>query len=128
MRGKLGKETQLKNWSINPSTKEGDSSFQLDFDWEDDIGIPGAFLITNRHHKEFYLKTLTLEQLPNNGSGNGNCNGRLHFICNSWVYPEDKYDNHYRVFFSNQVINNLPFHILLQTIKKNHNFTCFVFL
>ncbi|KAL4580580.1 hypothetical protein LXL04_016780 [Taraxacum kok-saghyz] len=96
IRGKLGKETQLKNWVstvITPTTK-GDSTFELDFDWEEEIGVPGAFLITNRHHKEFYLKTLTLEDVPN-------C-GRVHFICNSWVYPEEHYNKRYRIFFSNQ--------------------------
>lgn len=95
-RGKLGKETHLKNWMstvITPSTK-GDSTLELDFDFEEEIGVPGAFLITNRHHKEFFLKTLTLEHVPN-------C-GRVHFICNSWVYPEEHYNKQYRIFFSNQ--------------------------
>ncbi|KAK9076990.1 hypothetical protein SSX86_005325 [Deinandra increscens subsp. villosa] len=90
LRGKLGKETHLKNWL----RLEGDSTFELDFDSEDEIGVPGAFLIINRHHKEFYLKTLTLTHVPNVG--------QLHFICNSWVYPEEHYNNRYRVFFSNQ--------------------------
>ncbi|KAI3755016.1 hypothetical protein L1987_54809 [Smallanthus sonchifolius] len=96
LRGKLGKETHLKNWVstvITPSTK-GDCTFELDFEWEDEIGVPGAFLIINRHHKEFYLKTLTLTNVPNVG--------RVHFICNSWVYHEEHYNNGYRVFFSNQ--------------------------
>ncbi|KAI7746477.1 hypothetical protein M8C21_003293 [Ambrosia artemisiifolia] len=95
VRGKLGKETHL-NWLntfITRSTK-GDSTFELDFDPDDDIGVPGAFLIINRHHKEFYLKTLTLTNVPNVG--------RLHFVCNSWVYPEEHYTKRYRVFFSNQ--------------------------
>ncbi|XP_024963319.1 probable linoleate 9S-lipoxygenase 5 [Cynara cardunculus var. scolymus] len=98
LRGKLGKEANLKKWMstvISPSTN-GDSTFELDFDWEDEIGVPGAFLIINRHHKEFYLKTLTLEQVPN-------C-GRVHFVCNSWVYPEEHYSKRYRVFFSNQTL------------------------
>nr|GEV18628.1 probable linoleate 9S-lipoxygenase 5 [Tanacetum cinerariifolium] len=96
MKGKHGKETNLKSWTstvISKSTK-GDSAFELDFDYEEDIGVPGAFLIINRHHSEFYLKTLTLEDVPNVG--------RIHFICNSWVYPEEYNDNRYRVFFSNQ--------------------------
>lgn len=60
--------------------------------------MPGAFLIKNFHHSEFYLKTLTLENVP----GHGN----IHFDCNSWVYPAEKYKSD-RVFFTNQVI----FHI-----------------
>ncbi|XP_076947195.1 putative linoleate 9S-lipoxygenase 5 [Bidens hawaiensis] len=84
-RGKLGKET--------PLTK-GDSTFELEFDWDDEDGVPGAFLIINRHRKEFYLKTLTLTHVPNVG--------RLHFVCNSWIYNEEHYTKGYRVFFSNQ--------------------------
>ncbi|KAL8222834.1 hypothetical protein R6Q57_020233 [Mikania cordata] len=93
--GKVGKERNLKNLvgTLIPSTNS-DSTFELEFNWEDEIGVPGAFLIINRHNKEFYLKTLTLTQIPDVG--------RIHFVCNSWVYPEEHYNNRYRVFFSNQ--------------------------
>ncbi|KAD4179637.1 hypothetical protein E3N88_28228 [Mikania micrantha] len=93
--GKVGKERNLKNLvgTLIPSTNS-DSTFELEFNWEDEIGVPGAFLIINRHNKEFYLKTLTLTQIPDVG--------RVHFVCNSWVYPEEHYTNRYRVFFSNQ--------------------------
>ncbi|XP_071733645.1 probable linoleate 9S-lipoxygenase 5 [Rutidosis leptorrhynchoides] len=96
LKGKLGKETNLKNWlsTVITHATKGDSTFELDFEADDEIGVPGAFLITNKHHKEFYLKTLTLEHVPNVG--------RVHFICNSWVYPHESYDKGYRVFFSNQ--------------------------
>ncbi|KAF5813640.1 putative linoleate 13S-lipoxygenase [Helianthus annuus] len=93
--GEVGKETYVKKWVqtvITPSTK-GESTFELEFDWED-VVAPGAFLIINRHQKEFYLKTLTLTNLPDPDP--------LHFICNSWVYNEEHYNNRYRIFFSNQ--------------------------
>lgn len=74
----------------------GDTTFHVNFDWEEDMGVPGAFIINNFHHSEFYLKTLTLEHVPRHGP--------LHFVCNSWVYPAHKYTTQ-RVFFTNKVQN-----------------------
>ncbi|BBN69249.1 lipoxygenase 1 [Prunus dulcis] len=42
---------------------------------------------------EFFLKTITLEDVPREG--------RVHFVCNSWVYPAEKYTKD-RVFFVNK--------------------------
>ncbi|KAL5566069.1 hypothetical protein UlMin_029233 [Ulmus minor] len=92
--GKLGKEAYLEDWitKIAPLTA-GEVSFKVTFDWQEEIGVPGAFLIRNNHHSEFYLKSLALEDVPGEG--------RVHFVCNSWVYPADKYQKD-RVFFSNK--------------------------
>ena len=97
MQGKIGRPAYLENWitTITPLIA-GESAFKVTFDWENEIGVPGAFLIRNNHHSEFYLKTLTLEDVPGQG--------RVHFVCNSWVYPANKYEKD-RVFFSNKVIN-----------------------
>ncbi|MCE0481752.1 Arachidonate 5-lipoxygenase [Datura stramonium] len=57
------------------------------------FGVPGAFIIKNFHFYEFFLKSLTLEDVPNHG--------RIHFVCNSWVYPASKYKSD-RIFFANQ--------------------------
>ncbi|TKY61501.1 Linoleate 9S-lipoxygenase 6 [Spatholobus suberectus] len=94
MKGKLGKPAYLEDWitTITPLTA-GESAFTVTFDWEEDIGTPGAFLIRNNHHSEFYLKSLTLENVPGHGV--------IHFICNSWVYPAHKYEKD-RIFFSNK--------------------------
>ncbi|KVI01734.1 Lipase/lipooxygenase, PLAT/LH2 [Cynara cardunculus var. scolymus] len=54
-------------------------TYEVSFDWNEEMGIPGAFMVKNNHHSEFYLKTLTLEDVPGHG--------QLHFVCNSWVYP-----------------------------------------
>ncbi|KAI3448616.1 hypothetical protein Pfo_005281 [Paulownia fortunei] len=95
LKGKVGKAAYLENWiSTITSLTAGDSAFDVNFDWEEEeVGVPGAFFINNFHHTEFYLKTLTIEHVPGHG--------RLHFVCNSWVYPVDKYKTH-RVFFTNQ--------------------------
>ncbi|CAK8544657.1 unnamed protein product [Lathyrus sativus] len=96
MRGKLGKPAYLEDWiTTNTSLTAGESTFKVTFDSDDvdDIGTPGAFLIKNNHHSEFYLKSLTLENVPGQGV--------IHFICNSWVYPAQKYQKD-RVFFANK--------------------------
>lgn len=95
LQGILGKPAYLKDWitTITPLTA-GESAFRVTFDWDEGIGVPGAFIIRNEHHSEFYLKTVTLEDIPGQGP--------IHFVCNSWVYPADKYKKE-RVFFANKV-------------------------
>ncbi|XP_034219915.1 probable linoleate 9S-lipoxygenase 5 [Prunus dulcis] len=93
-KGKLGEPAYLEDWitTITPLTV-GDSAYNVTFDWEEEIGVPGAILIKNNHHSEFFLKTITLEDVPREG--------RVHFVCNSWVYPAEKYTKD-RVFFVNK--------------------------
>ncbi|XP_021817421.1 probable linoleate 9S-lipoxygenase 5 [Prunus avium] len=93
-KGKLGEPAYLEDWitTITPLTV-GDSAFKVTFDWEEETGVPGAILIKNNHHSEFFLKTITLEDVPREG--------RVHFVCNSWVYPAEKYTKD-RVFFVNK--------------------------
>ncbi|XP_051144909.1 probable linoleate 9S-lipoxygenase 5 [Andrographis paniculata] len=95
LKGKVGKTTHLENWITTlPSLTPSDSAFTVNFDWdEEEDGVPGAFIIKNFHHAEFYLKTLTLDNVPGHG--------RVHFMCNSWVYPANKYKTD-RIFFTNQ--------------------------
>ncbi|PRQ42208.1 putative linoleate 9S-lipoxygenase [Rosa chinensis] len=94
LKGKLGKPAYLEDWitTITPLTA-GDSAYKVTFDWEDEIGVPGAILIKNNHHSQFYLKTITLEDVPGEGT--------VRFVCNSWVYPVEKYTKD-RVFFVNK--------------------------
>ncbi|KAA8545122.1 hypothetical protein F0562_019989 [Nyssa sinensis] len=94
LRGKIGKPAHLEDWitTITPLTA-GDSAFNVTFDWDEELGVPGAFIVKNLHHSEFYLKTLTLEDVPGHG--------QVHFLCNSWVYPAENYKTD-RVFFANQ--------------------------
>ncbi|PON59877.1 Lipoxygenase [Trema orientale] len=93
-KGKLGKPAYLENWITTlTSITAGDSEFNVTFEWDDEVGVPGAFIIKNNHDNEFFLKTLTLEDVPGEG--------RVHFVCNSWVYPADNY-NYDRIFFRNK--------------------------
>ncbi|GFP93432.1 probable linoleate 9s-lipoxygenase 5 [Phtheirospermum japonicum] len=93
-KGKVGKAAYLEKWITATPVAVGDTMFDVNFDWEEEnIGVPGAFVVTNSHHTEFYLKTLTLEHVPGHGP--------IHFLCNSWVYPSQKYKTP-RVFFTNK--------------------------
>ena len=92
----MGEAAYLENWIGNTILPifAGETAFSITFDWDEEIGIPGAFFITNQHFSEFFLKSLTLDDVPGHG--------RIHFDCNSWVYPADKYQTP-RIFFANQV-------------------------
>ncbi|KAI3996077.1 hypothetical protein MKX01_007183 [Papaver californicum] len=94
-KGKPGKAAYLEEWvtGVTPLAA-GESMFKVTFDWDNETqGIPGAFIVKNFHHSQFYLKSLTLEDVP--------VAGRIHFVCNSWVYPTHRY-KYDRVFFANQ--------------------------
>lgn len=78
------------------SVVEGESQFNVQFEWNASHGVPGAVIVKNHHHSEFYLKTVTL---PKGVPGKSN---RIHFVCNSWVYPVKNY-NYDRIFFTNDV-------------------------
>ncbi|KAL3381890.1 hypothetical protein AABB24_001802, partial [Solanum stoloniferum] len=93
--GKLSNPAYLENWltHITPIIA-GESTFSVTFEWDhEEFGVPGAFIINNFHLNEFFLKSLTLEDVPNHG--------KIHFICNSWIYPASKYKSD-RIFFANQ--------------------------
>jgi len=102
LKGKLGKPAHLEDWitTIAPLTV-GETAFKVTFEWDEEIRTPGAFIIRNNHHSEFYLKSLTLEDVPGQGV--------IRFICNSWVYPADKYEKD-RIFFSNKVHLQTQYH------------------
>nr|XP_043611532.1 probable linoleate 9S-lipoxygenase 5 [Erigeron canadensis] len=91
---KIGKPAKLEDWitTISP-LPNGESSYKVTFEWDEDMDVPGAFLIQNHHHSELYLKTLTLEDVHGHG--------RVHFVCNSWVYPTKCYKKD-RIFFANK--------------------------
>jgi linoleate 9S-lipoxygenase len=95
-RGKVGKETFLEGLVTSiPTLEDNQSAFSIDFEWRSqDMGIPGAFYVQNFMPHEFFLVSLSLEDVPNHGP--------IHFICNSWVYNTEKYKID-RVFFSNKV-------------------------
>jgi len=95
VKGKLGEPAYLEGWIRKlTSFHAGDARYSITFNWKKDQGIPGAIIVKNHHRYEFKLKTLTLEDVPGKG--------RIHFVCNSWVYPVNKY-SYDRIFFANDV-------------------------
>lgn len=114
-RGKVGKKAFLEKWLTSiPPLFAGESVFQVNFTWEDGFGFPGAFFIQNGHTSEFFLKSLTLEDVPGYG--------RVHFDCNSWVYPSGRYKKD-RIFFANNVSVKFPTNPLKQScsVQKKEN-------
>ncbi|KAK3146378.1 hypothetical protein QOZ80_3BG0265360 [Eleusine coracana subsp. coracana] len=94
-RGRVGAEANLEQWvtSSLPSVTTGESKLGVTFDWEvEKLGVPGAIIVKNYHNNEFFLKTITLDNVPGRGT--------ITFVANSWVYPVGKY-RYNRVFFSN---------------------------
>jgi linoleate 9S-lipoxygenase len=92
----VGAEANLEQWLTSlPSLTTGESKFGVTFDWEvEKLGVPGAVIVKNYHAAEFFLKTITLDEVPGRGT--------VTFVANSWVYPVDMY-RYDRVFFSNDV-------------------------
>ncbi|KAK7255639.1 hypothetical protein RIF29_29054 [Crotalaria pallida] len=93
-KGKVGKLAYLeKHLPSLPTLGAGQSAYNVFFEWDSDFGIPGAFYIENYTQSEFFLVSLTLDDIPNQGS--------IHFPCYSWVYNSTKYDTD-RIFFANK--------------------------
>ncbi|MCE0481753.1 hypothetical protein HAX54_039748 [Datura stramonium] len=114
--GKRSNPAYLENWLTNITPIiAGESAFSVTFDWDDEqFGVPGAFIIKNLHFNEFFLKQLTLEDVPNHG--------QIHFVCNSWVYPASKYKSD-RIFFANQAYLPSETPEPLQKLRENELIT-----
>ncbi|BFI36755.1 hypothetical protein MARPO_0106s0031 [Marchantia polymorpha] len=84
------------NWWDNDGDLVADEfTYSVNFKVPKDFGQPGAILVQNKHVNEFYMKTLTIKYPEPE-------NKEIDFLCNSWVYPEKKYDGKDRIFFSNK--------------------------
>ncbi|XP_015939187.1 linoleate 9S-lipoxygenase 1 [Arachis duranensis] len=93
--GKVGKETYLeKHLPTLPNLGAKQDAFDIHFDYDADFGIPAAFYIKNYMQVEFFLVSVTLEDIPNHGT--------VTFVCNSWVYNFKNYKKD-RIFFANDV-------------------------
>ncbi|KAL2942071.1 putative linoleate 9S-lipoxygenase 5 [Bienertia sinuspersici] len=94
LKGKLGNRSYLEELAEDSTgLAHGEYAYNVKFDWDEDIALPGAVIVRNEHDKEFYLRTITLQNVP----GHGN----IHFVCNSWVYPARCYEKD-RIFFTNE--------------------------
>lgn len=94
-KGKVGEKTYLKSVITSlPTLGDKQNAFSIEFEWDNDMGTPGAFYIENYlQGGEFFLVSLTLEDVPNHGT--------INFVCNSWVYNAKNYKTK-RIFFANK--------------------------
>ncbi|KAI3418270.1 Lipoxygenase [Psidium guajava] len=90
-KGKLSKKAILRHVKSTKDKGLSITIYSVKFKVEAEFGIPGAFLITNKHKHKFFLQSATFEVLSVK---------IIHFDCQSWVYPirRTKTD---RIFFSN---------------------------
>ncbi|KAI9102900.1 hypothetical protein K1719_023339 [Acacia pycnantha] len=86
------KEAVLKDWSEKSKVRAERVNYTAEFMVDSDFMEAGAITVTNKHQKEFFLETITIEGFPS---------GTLRFPCNSWVQPR-KHNHLPRVFFSNK--------------------------
>ncbi|RDX78494.1 Seed linoleate 9S-lipoxygenase, partial [Mucuna pruriens] len=104
--GKVGKETFLeKHLPTLPTLGDRRDAFNIHFEWDANFGIPGAFYIKNFMYDEFFLVSVTLEDIPNHGI--------IHFVCNSWIYNFKNYNQKDRIFFANNMRKFMKY--ILQT-------------
>ncbi|TKY61137.1 Linoleate 13S-lipoxygenase 3-1 [Spatholobus suberectus] len=83
---KKSNEAALKDWSKKSNVKAERVNYTTEFIVDSNFGVPGAITVTNKHQREFFLESITIE---------GFASGAIHFPCNSWVQGE-------RIFFSNK--------------------------
>jgi linoleate 9S-lipoxygenase len=90
-----------KRIPLLPTLAARQDAFNIYFEWDNDFGVPGAFYIKNYMQSEFYLVSLTLDDIPGHDS--------ITFLCNSWVYNSKLYRKD-RIFFANKpyLPNEMP--------------------
>ncbi|KAI3755015.1 hypothetical protein L1987_54808 [Smallanthus sonchifolius] len=88
-----GNPAALEDWSSTTTLAFEESTYEVKFEWNEEIGLPGAVFVKNNHHNELFFKTIAIKDVPGHG--------QVHFVCNSWVYPSKRYEKD-RVFFSNK--------------------------
>ncbi|XWS20064.1 hypothetical protein CRYUN_Cryun31cG0069400 [Craigia yunnanensis] len=89
---KKSSEAVLKDWPKKANVKGERVHYTAEFIVDSNFGVPGAITVTNKHQKEFFLESITIE---------GFACGPVHFPCNSWVQSKKDHPGK-RIFFSNQ--------------------------
>uniref|UniRef100_A0A1J3DSB0 Lipoxygenase n=1 Tax=Noccaea caerulescens TaxID=107243 RepID=A0A1J3DSB0_NOCCA len=89
---KKSKAAVLKDWSKKSNLKTEKVHYTAEFTVDSGFGSPGAITVTNKHQKEFFLESITIE---------GFACGPVHFPCNSWVQSQNNHPSK-RIFFTNQ--------------------------
>eukprot|EP00257_Ricinus_communis_P005152 XP_002519072.3 linoleate 13S-lipoxygenase 3-1, chloroplastic [Ricinus communis] len=86
---KLSSETTLK-WSDQSFKIEDEMTiYKVEFMVDPNFGVPGAITVISKHLKEFYLESVTVEDV-------------IHFSCDSWVQSSQNDHAGKRIFFANK--------------------------
>ncbi|XP_039144539.1 probable lipoxygenase 6 [Dioscorea cayenensis subsp. rotundata] len=85
-------EAVIKDWYEKKNVKGERVVYTADFTVDTAFGLPGAVTVLNRHQREFFLESITIEGFEF---------GPVHFPCNSWVQSTKDHSTK-RIFFSNQ--------------------------
>uniref|UniRef100_A0A6N2NA16 Lipoxygenase n=1 Tax=Salix viminalis TaxID=40686 RepID=A0A6N2NA16_SALVM len=89
---KRSREAALRDWSKKSNMKAERVHYTAEFTVDSDFGVPGAITVSNKHQREFFLETITID---------GFACGPVHFPCNSWVQSRKDHPSE-RIFFSNK--------------------------
>ena len=79
LRNEISKEEQQSSWSKKSNVKAERVNYTTEFIVDSNFGVPGAITVTNKHQREFFLESITIE---------GFVSGAVHFPCKSWVQGE----------------------------------------
>ena len=116
-KGKTSGKAKLKDGKTEKHSGMKITTYEIKFHVAEDFGIPGAFVIKNRHKHKFFLQSATL----------GVSGFKIvHFDCNSWIYPIRNTKNH-RLFFSNTVshtLDCLTFHVFQMWSRSQSMLLC----
>ncbi|KAJ6327415.1 hypothetical protein OIU78_014318 [Salix suchowensis] len=89
---KRSREAALRDWSKKSNIKAERVHYTAEFTVDSDFGVPGAITVSNKHQREFFLETITID---------GFACGPVHFPCSSWVQSRKHHPSE-RIFFSNK--------------------------
>lgn len=93
----------LMDWAKKSNVKAERVNYTAEFVVDSNFGVPGAITVLNKHQKEFFMESITIE---------GFACAPLHFPCNSWVQSTNHFSGK-RIFFSNQVLLLFYFFFLI---------------
>ncbi|KAJ3683174.1 hypothetical protein LUZ60_013401 [Juncus effusus] len=90
-KAKLSSEASLKGKKKTKHGKSKTFTYHVTFHLNSEFGAPGALVLKNGNKNDFFLKFISLQVSDDR---------KIHFDCNSWIYPVKKTQLD-RIFFAN---------------------------
>ncbi|KAJ9139720.1 hypothetical protein P3X46_030428 [Hevea brasiliensis] len=82
----------IKGFAHRKDEHEAEIRYEAELDVPAGFGQVGAIYVENEHHKEMFIKNITIDGFPA---------GPVNLDCNSWVHPKTQ-NKRKRVFFTNK--------------------------